>query len=79
MSCTNDLFSYNFKSVDLIEAKKSFIISRLITYKVVAFSLFKREVRFVKLLQELKYPQTHAITDEKLSCHHLWARIVYIL
>ena len=53
----HELFNYNFKSLDPNEAKISyFIISRVMTYKVVVFCLFKREVRFVKLLQELKYP-----------------------
>ena len=76
----HERFNYNFTSVDPNEAKKShFIISRLMTYNVVVFSLFKTDVRFIKLLQELKYPKrSHVITDEKLSCH-LWTRIVYNL
>ena len=41
-------FNYNFKSVDPNEATKSyFVISRLMTYKVVVFSLFKTDARFI--------------------------------
>ena len=44
----HERFDVKFKSVDPNEANKSyFIISRLMTYKVVVFSLFKREVCFI--------------------------------
>ena len=49
---THERRDCNFRSVGSNEAKKKsyFIISKLMKYEVFVFSLFKRDVRFIKLL-----------------------------